>query len=43
MKNPKKVTTDDQSIDEAELKLNITYPKEIRAFLKARNGFYLGG
>jgi hypothetical protein len=43
MKNPKKVTTDDQSINEEELKLNISYPKEIREMIKARNGFYLGG
>jgi hypothetical protein len=43
MNTPKKITTNDQSINEAELKLNISYPKEIREMIKAKNGFYLGG
>jgi len=43
MNNPKKIFTNDQSIDEAEVKLNISYPQEIREMLKAKNGFYLGG
>lgn len=43
MKNPKKLTTDDQSINDAELKLNISYPKELREMLKSKNGFHLGG
>lgn len=43
MKNPKKLTTDDQSINDAELKLNISYPKELRKMLKLKNGFHLGG
>jgi hypothetical protein len=43
MKNPKKLITDDKSINEAELKLGINYPRELREMLKKRNGFYLGG
>jgi len=43
MGNPKKIITNDESINEAELKLNISYPKEIREMLKLKNGFYLGG
>lgn len=43
MKNTKKTVTDDSSINETELKLDISYPNEIRELLKARNGFYLGG
>jgi hypothetical protein len=43
MKNIKKIITNDESINEAESKLNIVYPKEIREMLKIKNGFYLGG
>lgn len=43
MKNPKKVITNDESINQAESKLNISYPKEIREMLKQQNGFDLGG
>ncbi len=43
MGNSKRIVTNDESINQAELKLNISYPKEIREMLKAKNGFYLGG
>lgn len=42
-KFPKKVTTNDQSITNAETILNIKYPSLIREYLKERNGFYIGG
>ncbi|EKD57376.1 MAG: hypothetical protein ACD_57C00325G0003 [uncultured bacterium] len=41
--NSKKITTNNDSIDQAESKLNINYPKEIREMLKNKNGFYFGG
>ncbi len=43
MKSPKKVTTNDESINEAEAKLNILFPVELREMLKEKNGFDLGG
>ena len=43
MGNPKKIITNDESINQAESKLNVSYPKEIREMLKTKNGFYLGG
>jgi len=41
-KPPKKITTNDQSIDNAEQKLGIKYPQIIRNKLKERNGFEWG-
>lgn len=39
----KKLTTNDESITAAEMKLGFSYPKEIRARLKERNGFFWKG
>lgn len=43
MKTPKKLITNDASIDNAEKVLGIRYPKVIREKLKERNGFEWGG
>ena len=40
MKTPKKVVTDDESINNAEEKLGIKYPEILREWLKGENGFY---
>lgn len=41
-KPQRKVTADDESIDQTEQKLGIKYPQIIREKLKEKNGFYWG-
>jgi len=41
MKTAKKISTNNESINDAEKKLDFKYPESIRQMLLKRNGFYL--